>query len=105
MLRAMMTIVVLGGGGFSTGDALLDDWVLGCARRAGAPPSAPWWPTGRSRPGLAVDDGCAVRLVDGEVVDAVASVPGVGAWRVLPQDGEAVEEPLAVGPAGPALTT
>jgi len=56
-------------------------------------------------PGLAVDDGCAVRFVDGEVVDAVASVPGAAAWRVLPRDGEAVEEPLAVRPAGPSLTT
>jgi peptidase E len=43
MLREMMTIVVLGGGGFSTGDAPLDDWVLSHARRS--PPRVLFVPT------------------------------------------------------------
>jgi peptidase E len=45
-------------------------------------------------PGLAVDDGCAVRFVDGEVVDAAASAAGAGAWRVARRDGGVVEVPV-----------
>jgi peptidase E len=46
--------------------------------------------------GLACDDFAAAHVVGTEVREAVASRAGAGAFRVLPVDGAAVEEPLPI---------
>jgi peptidase E len=109
-------IVAMGGGGFSMEDSpLLDDYVLGLA---GADPRVLFLPTAsgdasdydgeaRRRPayremvasgalaaGIACDDGAAVHFAGSELLGAVSSRRGAGAYRVEPGAGEAIERPI-----------
>jgi hypothetical protein len=45
---------------------------------------------GALAPGIAADDGCAVRYVGPDLVDVVSSRPGAAAWRVDRVAGGAV---------------
>lgn len=44
--------------------------------------------------GVACDDFAAVHVVGSEIVEVVASAPGAGAYRVIAENGAAVETPL-----------
>jgi peptidase E len=54
--------------------------------------------------GFATDDGVGLHYVDTELVEAVSSLPGAGAYHVAPGErpGTAVERPVPTRPIGPA---
>lgn len=52
---------------------------------------------GDVQPGVALDDGAAIHLVEGKIHRAVASRPKARAYRVQVRDGAVLEEPLETG--------